>query len=432
MALLLGLRCALVGTSFVGCAASTAYAVADDASRDGYARATRLYLTAGPAVAHYRWVEQRQRLRAPASEAAAAAEGEALDAYWAPPVIDMLKELKGMYTKYGQMAAGLTSVASKTWSEGLRELEDAVPARPAADVLRTVHEETGDDPKALFAEFADQPLGAASIGQVHAATLRATGERVAVKVQYPDAARRFALDMRTIRTFCAWFAPEQLIILDELTRQLEAEFDYTQEARNLALVDANLRRAGLAPGEVAVPRPIEGLSTRRMLVMEMLPGPKLVDGVRAYAKQIAEREGVSLEQFEAVKRAELDERGVAPRYEGPSARSVSLFAAWLRLKDGLHNTCSVAYDLLVARPLGKPRARRRHTAPPPNAPRIMDALMRVHGHQLLVDGVFQVRHLRDAAQRCAPSAAGDLMTSGACGISPAIRRALRGCPACQI
>ena len=157
-----------------------------------------------------------------------------------------------------------------------------------------------------------------------------------------------------------------------------------------------------------------------------------MDGVRAYAKQIAEREGVSLEQFEAVKRAELDERGVAPRYEGPSARSVSLFAAWLRLKDGLHNTCSVAYDLLVARPLGKPRARRRHTAPPPNAPRIMDALMRVHGHQLLVDGVFQVRHLRDAAQRCAPSAAGDLMTSGACGISPAIRRALRGCPACQI
>ena len=58
------LRGAIVSFAGVGCAASTAYALADDAGRDGAARAARLYLTAGPAVAHYRYVEQKQNHKA--------------------------------------------------------------------------------------------------------------------------------------------------------------------------------------------------------------------------------------------------------------------------------------------------------------------------------------------------------------------------------
>ena len=69
-----------------------------------------------------------------------------------------------------------------------------MPARPAADVLRTVHEETGDDPKALFAEFADQPLGAASIGQVHAATL-VGGEQCVIKLLRPGVEQRLDVDL---------------------------------------------------------------------------------------------------------------------------------------------------------------------------------------------------------------------------------------------
>lgn len=68
--------------------------------------------------------------------------------------------------------------------------------------------------------------------QVHAATL-SDGTRVAIKVQYPDAARLFRSDMATIRGFCRIFAPEQLVTLGELERNFEHEFDYMQEAANL-------------------------------------------------------------------------------------------------------------------------------------------------------------------------------------------------------
>lgn len=292
------------------------------------------------------------------------------------------------------MGAGLTANLSAAWSDKLRELEDDVPPRPAADVLQTVREETGVAPMDLFESFDEEPLGSASIGQVHRATLRptTTGGRtreVAVKVQYPDAERSFALDMSTIRTFCAMFAPEQLIMLDELTRSLEGEFDYRREAENLASVRSNLTKGGFLPREVAVPRPELPLCTRRMLVMEMLPGPKLVDGVRDYARGVAAREGVTLAEFEARKRRELDERGVAPRYEGPSARRVAAYATWLRARDAVHNAGGALYNAVFARPLGLRRVGRRQTVPPPNAPRIMDVLMRVHGHQLLIDGCFQ-------------------------------------------
>lgn len=73
------LRGAIVSFAGVGCAASTAYALADDAGRDGAARAARLYLTAGPAVAHYRYVEQKQKYFPPASEEEAKSEWDALD-----------------------------------------------------------------------------------------------------------------------------------------------------------------------------------------------------------------------------------------------------------------------------------------------------------------------------------------------------------------
>ena len=102
--------------------------------------------------------------------------------------------------------------SSDTWVQELRKLENQIPARSAAVVAQTILEETGRPMSETFASFDEVPLGSASIGQVHRATLK-NGREVVVKVQYPDSARLFRKDMDTIRGFMSIFAPEQLFML---------------------------------------------------------------------------------------------------------------------------------------------------------------------------------------------------------------------------
>jgi len=177
-----------------------------------------------------------------------------------------------MYTKYGQIAAGMTHTFSDIWVEKLRTLEDSVPPQPLAVVEQTILEDTGVAAMSeLFSSFDEVPLGSASIGQVHRATLT-DGTEVAVKVQYPDSERLFRGDMKTIRQFITLAAPEQAVALDELERMFESEFDYTAEAKNLETVKANLSSAGFDK-EIVVPAPRRELCTRRMLVMEYVIDP---------------------------------------------------------------------------------------------------------------------------------------------------------------
>ena len=205
-----------------------------------------------PLVIHYRAVEAKLKLW-PVSEAAASSEWMALDKQYAAPTVSKLEELQGMYTKYGQTAAGLTNTLSDTWVQELRKLEDQVPPRSSAVVHQTIREETGKPTEAIFASFDENPLGSASIGQVHRATLK-DGREVAVKVQYPDSERLFKKDMATIRSFMTLAAPENLFTLTALEEQNALELDYTIEASNLTTIHANMQKHGFLPREVAVPK----------------------------------------------------------------------------------------------------------------------------------------------------------------------------------
>jgi aarF domain-containing kinase len=291
-----------------------------------------------------------------------------------------------MYSKYGQTAAGFTNTFSDTWVQELRKLEDRVPARSIDVVQQTILQETGQPASELFSAFDEVPLGSASIGQVHRATLK-DGREVAVKVQYPDSERLFRKDMATIRTFFRVVAPEQLFSLNELEKQNALELDYRNEAASLVEVGENMRRHGFAPAEVVVPQPLSALSTKRMLVMELLPGPKLIDGLRAYGRVMAAKQGRTLEQLEAEMRQRFDEHGAPSKYSGPTARQIAAYLAWLRFWDGVRNIGVSAFNHTIGVPLRR-RLEHRHSTMPPNAPLLIDTLMRVHGAQLLLDGVF--------------------------------------------
>eukprot|EP01065_Artemidia_motanka_P052931 TRINITY_DN968_c0_g1_i1.p1 TRINITY_DN968_c0_g1~~TRINITY_DN968_c0_g1_i1.p1 ORF type:complete len:553 (+),score=207.80 TRINITY_DN968_c0_g1_i1:73-1731(+) len=368
-----------------GAACGCGYVLYKTQTDDGFARAVKVYSVGIPVVVRYRWCEKKLQWSGASPEEARAAWHE-LDEKHAASVVQCIRELKGMYVKYGQMSAGLTNTFSSTWIKHLRTLEDAVPAQPASVVMRTIVEETGhaDPMSTLFKSFDAEPLGSASIGQVHRATLL-DGREVAVKVQYPDIRTLFRSDMRTIRDFLRLAAPEQLCIIDELERQMEWEFDYRHEAASLAKVRSSMQAAGLGR-EVIVPKPYAEMTTQRALFMEFLPGPKLADAVREYAGVVAEREGKTLEEFETEIRTKWEREGYPERYEGPSAFKLSVYIGALKVRNAAANLAVAVWNTTLGLLFGK--LERFDTLLPPNAPRLMDTLMRVHGRQLFVDGIF--------------------------------------------
>eukprot|EP00555_Chaetoceros_dichaeta_P006077 CAMPEP_0198271100 /NCGR_PEP_ID=MMETSP1447-20131203/47792_1 /TAXON_ID=420782 /ORGANISM="Chaetoceros dichaeta, Strain CCMP1751" /LENGTH=556 /DNA_ID=CAMNT_0043963501 /DNA_START=123 /DNA_END=1793 /DNA_ORIENTATION=- len=359
---------------------------------EGTSRMMRAYGTFGPVVLHYRLLEARQKY-IPEMWPVCDQDWIDLDNRYAQPTIESIGNLQGMYCKYGQTAAGLTNTFSDIWVHELRKLESDVPPRSASVVHQTIREEltklgggtqSEDD---VFESFDPIPLGSASIGQVHRARLKTDGREVAVKVQYPDVGQLFRDDMRAIRRFCELLAPENVCSLAALEKQNATELDYTIEASNLKEVYQNMKRAGFLPTEVLVPLPIDDLSTKRMLVMELLPGPKLIDGVRAFFKDWAQKNGTTLEALETEARRKIDQEGIPAKYEGPSARQIQRYQTFVHCRNTLLNGGIALHNATIGRMRKRTWEYRTDTVGL-NLPRLVDILMRTHGYQLLKDGCF--------------------------------------------
>jgi aarF domain-containing kinase len=139
--------------------------------------------------------------------------------------------------------------------------------------------------------------------------------------------------------------------------------------------------------EAVVPRAYPELSTRRVLVMEMLPGPKLVDGLTEYAKVEAANKGLTVDELRRQIEADWDEHGIPDVYDGPSALQIYAYNTACAARDTLVNTAVWMWNGSVGWVAGCPGEYVKTTTPP-NPPRIMDTIMRVHGDQLLRHGVF--------------------------------------------
>lgn len=140
------------------------------------------------------------------------------------------------------------------------------------------------------------PIGCASIGQAHRATLRSTGERVVVKVQNPEAERTFRGDVFALRTLVDVFMPQMSPAFDEITKQFATEFDYRGECRNALEIRRNLANSPFKK-QVIVPAVHEELCSRRLMVMEeVYPSVPLHDALDAQAAKLALQRGVTKEQ----------------------------------------------------------------------------------------------------------------------------------------
>lgn len=235
----------------------------------GVGRTLRSYRTLVPVALEYRSGVKRRR--SPAAM-------EAMHERNAPRVLRMIHELRGLYTKIGQVMSIRTDQLPGPYVESLATLQDGLPPRPFGAVSRQIRRELGRNRTARLRLDA-VPLGVASIGQTHRGTF--DGERVCVKIQDARVRRQFKSDMGACRAFCSLVSPGWTTMLDEVRRQFDTEFDYGNEAANLDAVRENMKRRG--ERRVVVPRSLRDLTTERVLGMEYLEGPTLL----AYARDRA-------------------------------------------------------------------------------------------------------------------------------------------------
>jgi ubiquinone biosynthesis protein len=193
---------------------------------------------------------------------------------------EMLDELGPTFVKFGQLLSTRPDVVPPDIITELRALQDDVKPFPFSEVERMIAEELELPLEKLFLEFEEQPMAAASIGQVHRAVLP-NGRRVAVKVQRPDAPRKIEADLALLYQ-AARLAKERVRALDfidarelvdEFARSIRHELDYRQEGRNAQA----FHRHFAGHPHVRIPRVYWSYSRQRVLTLEMLEGTQLAD-----------------------------------------------------------------------------------------------------------------------------------------------------------
>jgi ubiquinone biosynthesis protein len=193
---------------------------------------------------------------------------------------EMFDELGPTFVKFGQLLSTRPDIVPQDIVAELRKLQDDVSPVPFDRVAGVIEAELDLTVEQAFLSFDELPIAAASIGQVHRATLP-NGEVVVVKVQRPDAPRQIESDVQLMRS-AARFVRDRVraldfidaeSLVDEFARSIRQELDYLHEARNAEI----FRRNFGASEHVVVPRVWWRYTTERVLTLEFIEGVQIRD-----------------------------------------------------------------------------------------------------------------------------------------------------------
>ena len=194
---------------------------------------------------------------------------------------DLASELEGLFIKLAQMLGGRPDVMPEAYARVLGRFHDRVQPRPFRQLEIRARRSLGRPLAEVFSDIDPTPLAAASLAQVHRARLK-DGHDVVLKIQYPEIASLVRVDLATlmhvgqrlIRRFGTVI--DSASLLEELSHFLELELDFTREAASTARV----AKAFEGNERIRIPRVYTEHSSRKLLVLEYLPGTPLTDRER--------------------------------------------------------------------------------------------------------------------------------------------------------
>jgi predicted unusual protein kinase regulating ubiquinone biosynthesis (AarF/ABC1/UbiB family) len=191
----------------------------------------------------------------------------------------LVTRLGPAFIKIGQALSTRPDIVPPIFMDELSELQDQLPAFDNDIAFQFIRDALGADPSEVYAEISENPIAAASLGQVYKGRLK-TGELVAIKVQRPDIAAGIALDMYILRGIATWmkktfkFVRSNLAgILDEFASRIFEEMDYTFEGHN---AEKFAKYYGELE-EIYVPKIYWQYTAKRVLTMEWIEGIKLTN-----------------------------------------------------------------------------------------------------------------------------------------------------------
>lgn len=193
-------------------------------------------------------------------------------------VVATLGELKGAAMKVGQALSQMRHLLPESFADELAALQKAAPPMPYSVIQRQIELELGFVPEKLFEYFEQEPFAAASIGQVHKATLH-SGEQVVVKVQYPGVDQSCQSDLKHLKRMLMLGGMLKVnkaaleAVFDEIESTLIRELDYTLEASNIARFSEFHRE----DEGIVIPKVFSDYSSRRVLTLSYEAGDSIED-----------------------------------------------------------------------------------------------------------------------------------------------------------
>jgi ubiquinone biosynthesis protein len=200
-----------------------------------------------------------------------------------------IEELGPTFIKFGQMLSTRADLLPLDYQQELAKLQDTVPPEPEHVITAILDDELGERRAQIFARIDPMPLAAASIGQVHAATLT-DGTEVVIKVQRPDVRERIETDLAVLQHLASWASrywalAEQFDVVglvQEFTHILRAELDYVREADNVERFASQFAK----DPRVHIPAVVWEATTARILTLERIHGTKVTDITACSARAI--------------------------------------------------------------------------------------------------------------------------------------------------
>lgn len=201
----------------------------------------------------------------------------------AEKIFNVCSRSKGLYIKFGQYISTLDRVIPKEVADILKRLQDQVPPHKLK-AMEVVLDASLPDWRNQFYKFEEEPIGSASLAQVHLAEM-ADGSKVAVKIQYPELFLQFDMDLRTLASLSRMAGRAMRryglnsINVDEIFSRfkdsIRNEMDFIAEIRNGEKTRSSLTHSG--NDSVVIPRYNMSVSSDRVITMEFMNGVRIDD-----------------------------------------------------------------------------------------------------------------------------------------------------------